>query len=160
VIMLGEKTSLPNIPNICKHMCSLRLIARLSLVQCGWVRAREYLTAQRLADNTASTNRFVDSNYIQRLHDVSSCSMTPQWAATTPHTSASDVRPRYTGIPSPCHLLHLPSSATATRLETLSRVSFVFPVLSFSPCNTIRLAAGSDNACFSLRRYIHSNLFV
>lgn len=114
------------------------------------------LSRPALTDSTPSTNRFIDSNCIQRLHNVSSCSMTLQWAATTPHTAAPDLYP----ILFLCHFVHLPPSSTATRLETPSRVFFVFPVSSFSPCNTIRLAAGSDNACISLRRYHHSNLFV
>jgi hypothetical protein len=126
--LLSEDTPISNIQSIFTHMCmsashSQVLIGSLHVGLCSSILNRPALT-----DSTPSTNRFVDSNCIQRLHNVSSCSMTPQSAATTPRTSASDLY----RILSLCHFVHLPPSPTATRLETLSRVSFVFPVLSFS----------------------------
>jgi len=112
-----------------------------------------------MLDNTASTNRFVDSNCIQRLHHVPSCSMTLQWAATTPHTSAPDLYSTYTvSLPYLPPSLRLPPRRVSIHLSHF--LSFFFPCIIFSPCNTIRLAAGSDNVWFSLKRYPHSYLLV
>jgi hypothetical protein len=115
------------------------------------------LNRPALTDSTPSTNRFVDSNCIQRLHNVSFMfDDAPVGGNDATHLCIRSVS--YTlSLPfrTPPSISH--RDASRNTFTSLFRISCV---VLFSPCNTIRLAAGSDNAYISLRRYHRSNFFV